>query len=49
MQYQCHGRVSFDARLVAAMTTQGLTRLLTFNTADFNRQGYSAVEVGEGG
>lgn len=37
VQYQCHGRVSFDARLVAAMRTHGLTRLLTFNTGDFTR------------
>lgn len=37
VQYQCHGRVSFDARLVAAMRTHSLTRLLTFNTADFTR------------
>jgi predicted nucleic acid-binding protein len=35
--YSCHGRVSFDARLVAAMRTHGVTRLLTFNTAHFAR------------
>jgi len=35
--YSCHGRVSFDARLVAAMRTHGVTRLLTFNRADFGR------------
>jgi predicted nucleic acid-binding protein len=35
--YACHGRVSYDARLVAAMRTHGLTRLLTFNGADFAR------------
>ncbi len=35
--YQCHGRVSFDARLAAAMRTHGLSRLLTFNGADFAR------------
>lgn len=33
----CQGRVSFDARLVAAMRTHGVTRLLTFNTSDFAR------------
>jgi hypothetical protein len=32
----CHGRVSYDARLVA-MRTHGVTRLLTFNGADFAR------------
>lgn len=36
-QFQCHGKVSYDASIVAAMTTHGLTRLLTFNTADFTR------------
>ena len=35
--HACHGRVSFDARLVAAMRTHGITRLLTFNGADFAR------------
>ncbi len=35
--HACHGRVSFDARLVAAMRTHGLTRLLTFNGTDFRR------------
>ena len=35
--HACHGRVSFDARLVAAMRTHGLTRLLTFNGPDFAR------------
>ena len=33
----CHGRVSYDARLVAAMKTLGITRLLTFNSTDFAR------------
>lgn len=36
-QHQCHGRVSFDARIVAAMNTHGVTRLLTFNVPDFAR------------
>ncbi len=35
--HSCHGRVSYDARLVAAMRTHGITRLLTFNGADFAR------------
>ena len=35
--HACHGRVSFDARLVAAMRTYGVTRLLTFNGPDFAR------------
>jgi predicted nucleic acid-binding protein len=35
--HACHGRVSFDARLVAAMRTYGVTRLPTFNGSDFVR------------
>ena len=35
--HSCYGRVSYDARLVAAMRTHGITRLLTFNGADFAR------------
>jgi predicted nucleic acid-binding protein len=35
--HACHGRVSYDARLVAAMRTHGITRLLTLNGADFTR------------
>ena len=35
--HACQGRVSYDARLVAAMRTHGVTRLLTFNGADFAR------------
>ena len=41
--YQCHGRVSFDARLVAAMRTHGVIRILTLNVADFTR--YSGLTV----
>jgi predicted nucleic acid-binding protein len=37
VRYQCKGRVSYDARLVAAMRTHGLKRILTFNTGDFTR------------
>lgn len=33
----CHGRISHDARLVAAMNTHGITRLLTLNASDFAR------------
>jgi predicted nucleic acid-binding protein len=29
------GKVAHDARIAAAMTVHGLTRLLTFNTSDF--------------
>lgn len=35
--YGCHGKPAHDARLVAAMNTHGLTHLVTFNTADFQR------------
>ena len=35
--HACQGRVSFDARLVAAMQTHRVTRLLTLNGPDFAR------------
>jgi predicted nucleic acid-binding protein len=35
--YRCQGKVSHDARLVAAMRTHGLSQILTFNLADFRR------------
>ena len=35
------GKNAHDARFVAAMSVQGLTRLLTFNTQDFRQ--YSAI------
>jgi predicted nucleic acid-binding protein len=35
--HACHGRLSYDARLVAAMRTHGITRLLTLIIADFTR------------
>jgi predicted nucleic acid-binding protein len=35
--YTCAGRTSFDARLVAAMQTHGVTRILTLNAPDFGR------------
>jgi predicted nucleic acid-binding protein len=37
MTYQCLGRSSFDARLVAALRSYGLTRLMRFNLDDFAR------------
>ena len=36
-QYKCHGKVSYDARHVAAMRTHNITRILTFNVGDFQR------------
>jgi predicted nucleic acid-binding protein len=35
--YQCHGKVAHDARIVAAMNTHGVERILTFNAPDFQR------------
>jgi predicted nucleic acid-binding protein len=35
--HQCLGKVSHDARIVAAMRTHGVTQILTFNVADFRR------------
>lgn len=35
--HDCKGKIAHDARLVAAMRTHGVTRLLTFNGADFAR------------
>lgn len=35
--YQVQGKQTHDARLVAAMQRHGLSHLLTFNTADFQR------------
>jgi predicted nucleic acid-binding protein len=39
----CHGRVSYDARIVAAMRTHGITTILSFNGADFVR--FSGIAV----
>jgi len=39
----CLGKVAHDARLVAAMQRHGLTHLLTFNSADFDR--FSSITV----
>lgn len=35
--YDCKGKVAHDARLVAAMRVHGITHILTFNGADFQR------------
>jgi len=32
-----HNQTTHDARIVAAMVVHGITQLLTFNAADFNR------------
>ena len=37
VRYQCHGKVSYDARIVAAMNMHGIATLLTFNVPDFTR------------
>jgi len=41
--YQVSGKLTYDARLVAAMQVHGLTSVLTFNTLDFRR--YDGVEA----
>ena len=42
-QHAVHGKNVHDARLTAVMQTYGLTHLLTFNVADFQR--YPAIMV----
>ncbi|HEV2972226.1 MAG TPA: type II toxin-antitoxin system VapC family toxin [Pirellulales bacterium] len=37
LQYRVRGKQAHDARLVAAMQRHGLTHILTFNPADFQR------------
>lgn len=37
LAFRTSGKSSHDARLVAAMNVHGLSRILTFNTADFLR------------
>ncbi len=37
VSHSCSGRSSFDARLVAAMQTHGMIRILTLNGTDFAR------------
>lgn len=41
--FNCSGKVAHDARLVAAMRTHGVTRLLTLNGIDFAR--YPGITV----
>ncbi len=41
--HDCKGKVAHDARLVAAMRTHGVTRILTFNGPDFHR--YPGITV----
>lgn len=41
--HECKGKMAHDARFVAAMRTHGVTRLLTFNGADFKR--FPGIEV----
>jgi hypothetical protein len=43
IQYDVKGKQAHDTRIVAAMLRHGLDRLLTFNTADFER--YSEITV----
>jgi predicted nucleic acid-binding protein len=35
--HDCKGKAAHDARVVAAMRTHGINRLLTFNGSDFHR------------
>src|SRR5205085_2346807 len=35
--YDCAGKAAHDARIVAAMNLQGVTRILSFNAKDFQR------------
>jgi predicted nucleic acid-binding protein len=41
--HDCKGKVAHDARLVAAMRTHGITRILTLNGVDFQR--YPGITV----
>ena len=41
----CHGRISYDARIVAAMNTHGIQEVLTFNAADFRRFAHVTILV----
>src|SRR5436305_6342731 len=43
IQYSVVGKSAHDARLVAAMTTHGIGRILTFNSSDFQR--YPGITV----
>jgi len=45
VRYGVSGKKTHDARLVAAMTIQGIAHILTFNSADFARYpGITAIE-----
>jgi predicted nucleic acid-binding protein len=37
--FDCKGKPSHDARIIASMNVRGITQLLTFNAADFERYG----------
>ncbi|HYL75357.1 MAG TPA: hypothetical protein VEU96_14190 [Bryobacteraceae bacterium] len=43
VEYGVSGKKAHDARLVAAMTVNGIKHILTFNTADFTR--YAGITV----
>ena len=43
MSHQTAGKMAHDTRLVAAMHVHGITRLLTFNSSDFQR--YRSITV----
>lgn len=43
VSYQITGKNAHDARLAAAMIVHGIKRILTFNTADFQR--YKEIEA----
>ncbi len=43
IRHQVSGKKAHDARLVAAMNVHGVSRILTFNGADFSR--YSGITV----
>jgi predicted nucleic acid-binding protein len=43
IHHQVSGKKTHDARLVAAMNVQGVSHILTFNSADFSR--YSGITV----
>ena len=48
--HSCSGRSSFDARLVAAMRTHGMTQILTLNGTDFTRfPGITVLDPGDVG
>lgn len=47
-KHEVKGKNAHDARLAAAMQRHGLTKVLTFNTADFSRfEGITAISPAE--